>query len=507
MAESSQHNQGVFPSSSLRQPSSSEETNRRASHGRPRASPAKIAVATSKPSPATVPALPMESSPRTTTHIALVSVPAFSHQVSILEFAKRLLHLHADTFHVTCIIPTLSSSPSKHSIFFDSLPHNIHCIFLPSVNFHDLNNNGVSVEVQTQLSASRAMSSALEFGKELHILSYIYFPCSTMVLSVCFHSQNLDEEVSCEYKDHPGLIHLPGCIPISGRDLPDSMQDRGSLAYKLFLQRCQRYLNGHDGILVNSFMEFEEEATKAISQHGNGGDYPPVYSVGPITQSGPSGSKSRCECLLWLDKQEPNSVLYVSFGSGGTLSQEQIDELALGLELSKQKFLWVNLRAPNDRASATYFSEGGLVDDDPLHFLPKGFLERTKEQGLVMCGWAPQVEVLGHRSIGAFLSHCGWNSVLESVVHGVPMIAWPLFAEQRSNAALVSDGLKVALRPKMKNPSGINGVVVKEEIVKLIKGVMEGLEGEEIRRKVKELKKLANCAMMGDGSSTRTFRK
>ncbi|XP_047181459.1 hydroquinone glucosyltransferase-like [Vigna umbellata] len=472
----------------------------------------------------------MESSPRTTTHIALVSVPAFSHQVSILEFAKRLLHLHADTFHVTCIIPTLSSSPSKHSFFFDSLPHNIHCIFLPSVNFHDLNNNGVSVEVQTQLSASRAMSSvretlvslskttdisvlvadamapeALEFGKELHILSYIYFPCSTMVLSVCFHSQNLDEEVSCEYKDHPGLIHLPGCIPISGRDLPDSMQDRGSLAYKLFLQRCQRYLNGHDGILVNSFTEFEEEATKAISQHGNGGDYPPVYSVGPITQSGPSGSKSRCECLLWLDKQEPNSVLYVSFGSGGTLSQEQIDELALGLELSKQKFLWVNLRAPNDRASATYFSEGGLVDDDPLHFLPKGFLERTKEQGLVMCGWAPQVEVLGHRSIGAFLSHCGWNSVLESVVHGVPMIAWPLFAEQRSNAALVSDGLKVALRPKMKNPSGINGVVVKEEIVKLIKAVMEGLEGEEIRRKVKELKKLANCAMMGDGSSTRTI--
>ncbi|QCE04714.1 hydroquinone glucosyltransferase-like [Vigna unguiculata] len=492
----------------------------------------------------------MESSPpptTTTTHIALVSVPAFSHQVSILEFAKRLLHLHTDTFHVTCIIPTLSSSSSKHSFFFDSLPRNIHCIFLPSVNFQDLNNNGASVEIQTQLSASRAMSSvretlvslsrttaitaliadamapeALELGKELNILSYIYFPCSTMVLSICFHSRNLDHEVSCEYKDHPGLIPLPGCISISGRDLPDSMQDRGSLAYKLFLQRCQRYLDAHDGILVNSFMELEEETTKAISEHehgngnehgngagnGNGGDYPPVYLVGPITQS---GSRSRCECLLWLDKQQPDSVLYVSFGSGGTLSQEQINELALGLELSKHKFLWVNLRAPNDRASATYFSDGGLVDDDddPLQFLPKGFLERTKEQGLVMCGWAPQVEVLGHRSIGAFLSHCGWNSVLESVVHGVPMIAWPLFAEQRSNAALVSEGLKVALRAKMKNPRGkSNGVVVKEEIVELIKGVMEeGLEGEEIRRKVKELKKLANCAMMEDGSSTRTIEK
>ncbi|KAK7382867.1 hypothetical protein VNO80_01997 [Phaseolus coccineus] len=473
----------------------------------------------------------MESSPRTT-HIAIVSVPAFSHQVSILEFAKRLLHLQANTFHITCIIPTLSSSspaPTK-SFFFDSLPHNIHCIFLPSVNSQELNNKGVSVEIQIQLSTSRAMPSvretlislskttqltaliadamnpeALEFGKELDIFSYIYFPCSTMVLSICFHSKNLDEEVSCEYKDHPGLIHLPGCISIRGADFPDSMQDRGSLGYKLFLQRCQRYLNAPDGILVNSFMELEEEATKAISQRGShgGGDYPPVYSVGPITQSGASSSKSRCECLLWLDKQEPNSVLYVSFGSGGTLSQKQINELALGLELSRHKFLWANLRAPNDRASATYFSDVCLVDD-PLHFLPLGFLERTKEQGLVMCGWAPQVEVLGHKSIGAFLSHCGWNSVLESVEHGVPMIAWPLFAEQRTNAALVTDELKVALRAKMNIGEK---VVVKEDIVKVIKGLMEGLEGEEIRRKVKELKKLANGAMMEDGSSTRTISK
>ncbi|CAJ1948151.1 unnamed protein product [Sphenostylis stenocarpa] len=473
----------------------------------------------------------MESSPRTT-HIVIVSVPAFSHQVSILEFAKRLLHLQANTFHVTCIIPTLSSSPSTSKpFFFQSLPQNIRCIFLPSVNFQDLDNNGVSVEVQLQLSVSRAMPSvrenlislsntteitaliadamfpeALEFGKKLNILSYVYFPCSIMTLSIFFHSQNLDEEVSCEYKDHPGLLQIPGCISIRGIDLPDSVQDRGSLAYKLFLQRSKQYLNAHDGILVNSFMEMEEEATKAISQHGHGDcHYPPVYSIGPITQSGSSGSKSGCECLLWLDKQKPNSVTYVSFGSGGTLSQEQINELALGLELSKHKFLWANFRAPNDKTSATYFSSDGCLVDDPLHFLPLGFLERTKGQGLVMCEWAPQVEVLGHKAIGAFLSHCGWNSILESVVHGVPMIAWPLFAEQRTNAALVTDGLKVALRPNVTSGNGV--MVKKEEVVKLIKALMEGLEGEEIRRKVKEVKKFANCAMMEDGSSTRTISK
>lgn len=400
----------------------------------------------------------------------------------------------------------------------------------------DLNNNGLSVEIQLQFSVSRAMPlvrdtlrslfnstnvvalvadamvpEALEFGKELNILSYIYFPCSTMLLSLCLHSPKLDEEISCEYKDHTCLIEIPGCISIHGIDLPNSFQSRSSLEYKLFLQRCQRYLGDYDGILVNSFLEMEEEATKAISQKGrnngnnNGdGNYPPMYPIGPITQIGPSGPKIGCECLLWLDKQPHNSVLYVSFGSGGTLSQEQINELALGLELSRHKFLWVNLRAPNDRASATYFSDGNLVDD-PLNFLPLGFLERTKEQGFVMCGWAPQVEVLAHKSIGAFLTHCGWNSVLESVVHGVPMMAWPLFAEQRTNAALLNNGLKVAVRPKAN--TGGNSVVVKEQVATLIKSLMEGLEGEEIRRRIKDLQKFATWAVMKDGSSTRTISK
>ncbi|XP_027334001.1 hydroquinone glucosyltransferase-like [Abrus precatorius] len=463
------------------------------------------------------------------THIALVSIPAFSHQVSILEFAKRLINLHQEhTFHFTCIIPTFGSPTNASKPFFDSLPPTIHYIFLPPVDCEDLQVNGVPIEIQIQLSVSRSMPlvrealtslinssgsskvvaliadgmaiEALEFGKEFNILSYIYFPCSIMLLSLCLHSSELDEKVSCEYRDHPKLIEIPGCIPVHGKDLPNSVQERSSLKYKLFLKRGQKY-RCVDGLLVNSFMELEPDATRAISQESRCN--PPVYPIGPITQSGPSDPKNGWECLLWLDKQPPNSVLYVSFGSGGTLSQDQINELALGLELSKRKFLWVNLRAPNDRASATYFNGEGV--EDPLHFLPLGFLERTKGKGLVMSGWAPQIEVLGHKSIGAFLSHCGWNSVVESVVQGVPMIAWPLFAEQRTNAALVTDGLKVALRPKA-NSSG-NGLVVKEEISNLIKRLMEGLEREEIRGRMKELQKLAACAMMKDGSSTCTISK
>jgi hydroquinone glucosyltransferase len=136
-----------------------------------------------------------------------------------------------------------------------------------------------------------------------------------------------------------------------------------------------------------------------------------------------------------------------------------------------------------------------------LHLWHSGFLERTKGRGLVMCGWAPQLEILGHSSVGGFLTHCGWNSVLESVVKGVPMIAWPLFAEQRTNAALVTDGLKVSLRPKV---SG-NGIVMKEEIAKVVKTLMEGSKDEQVRKRMKHLQHFAASALKEDGSSTKAL--
>jgi hydroquinone glucosyltransferase len=199
-----------------------------------------------------------------------------------------------------------------------------------------------------------------------------------------------------------------------------------------------------------------------------------------------------------LDKQQSCSVLYVSFGSGGTLSEEQIVELALGLELSNHKFLWV-VRAPSSSANSAYLSAQN--DVDPSQFLPSGFLERTKEKGLVIPSWAPQIQILSHRSVGGFLSHCGWNSILESVIHGVPLIAWPLFGEQRMNAVLLSEGLKVGLRPRVHE----NGIVERVEVSKVIKCLMEGEEGRNLRKRINELKEVANSALQENGSSTKTI--
>ncbi|GAV64450.1 UDPGT domain-containing protein, partial [Cephalotus follicularis] len=209
----------------------------------------------------------------------------------------------------------------------------------------------------------------------------------------------------------------------------------------------------------------------------------------------PSGSRS--ELFDWLDKQPSESVLYVSFGSGGTLSHEQTIELAWGLELSKQRFIWVARQPTKTTGDGCFFTVGN-GGDDLSNYLPEGFLIRTHNLGLVVQEWAPQIDILSHPSIGGFLSHCGWNSTLESITNGVPMIAWPLYAEQRMNATLVTEELGIAVRSKTLASKGIVG---REEIKTMVRSIMVDEEGHAIKAKVKELKHDAEKALNEDGSS------
>jgi hydroquinone glucosyltransferase len=200
--------------------------------------------------------------------------------------------------------------------------------------------------------------------------------------------------------------------------------------------------------------------------------------------------------LKWLDNQPHGSVLFVSFGSGGTLSSNQIIELALGLEMSEQRFLWV-VRSPNDKiANASYFNAES--HSDPFDFLPNGFLERTKGRGFVVSSWAPQPSILAHGSTGGFLTHCGWNSILESVVNGVPLVVWPLFAEQKMNAVILTEGAKVGLRPNV----GEDGLVERHEIASVVKCLMEGEDGKKLRYQMKDLKEAAAKTLGENGTST-----
>ncbi|XP_029125049.1 hydroquinone glucosyltransferase-like [Cajanus cajan] len=454
----------------------------------------------------------------TTTHIAVIPAVGFSHLVPVLQFSKRLVELHPH-FHVTCIVPSLGSIPSASKAILKTLPPNINHVFVPPVNLKDLPQE-TPVILQIHLTMTRSMPSihkalksltlettlvamvvdllafeALDFAQEYNMLSYVYFPSSATTLSTHLYLPKLDEETSCEYRNLIDPIEVPGCVPFHGRDLYTVAQDRTDPVYKILLQRVKR-IRYVDGIFVNSFLEMENGPIEALKDEERG--YPCVYPVGPIVQSGDDAKGLDLECLKWLDKQQVGSVLYVSFGSGGTLSKEQMNELACGLELSNHKFLWV-VRAPNDTVDVAYL--GAQNDVDPLQFLPCGFLNRTKEQGLVIPLWAPQVQVLGHRSVGGFLTHCGWNSTLESVLNGVPLITWPLFAEQRMNAIVLSESLKVGVRPKVNE----KGLVEREEIVEVIKCLMEGEQGREMRKRMKELKEAAINAIKEDGSSTKNL--
>ncbi|KAJ4959088.1 hypothetical protein NE237_026199 [Protea cynaroides] len=448
--------------------------------------------------------------------ITIIPSPGMGHLIPLIEFAKRLVQYH--NFSVTIILPTDGPLSSAQKSVFGSLPKSINSIILPPVNFDDLPEDA-KIETRITLTVTRSLpllreaykiltatnrvsamvvdifgTDAFDVAKEFNISPYIFYTTSAMCLSLFLHLPKLDEMYSCEYRDMPNLLQLPGCVPLHGEEFLDPLQDRNNDAYKWVLHNCKRYRLA-EGILINSFVALESGAFKALKE-GVDPTIPPVYPVGPLIPKGSREAASDSECLKWLDDQPSGSVLFVSFGSGGALSPEQMTELALGLELSEQKFLWV-VRSPSlKRSDAAYFTAKSL--DDPLAFLPSGFLERTRGQGMVVPNWAPQIQVLSHASTGGFLTHCGWNSILETVVQGVPSIAWPLYAEQKMNTKILVDGLKVAMRPK----AALNGIIGRVEIASQAKGLIEGEEGKRTRNRMRVLKEAASTAYSEGGSST-----
>ncbi|KAF7146386.1 hypothetical protein RHSIM_Rhsim04G0104000 [Rhododendron simsii] len=216
-----------------------------------------------------------------------------------------------------------------------------------------------------------------------------------------------------------------------------------------------------------------------------------IWAVGPLNHGKKSDeSNSRHKCLEWLDKQVPKSVLYVSFGTTTSMADEQIKELAMGLEWSKQKFIWI-LR---DADKADIFA-----GDVKRAQLPEGYEERVKAFGMVVRDWAPQVEILGHPATGGFISHCGWNSCSESIAMGVPIAAWPMYADQHRNAFLVTNILKVGLAVKTMEES--EEIVTSSTIVGVVKRLMSSKEGEEMGKRAEEIGAAVQLAVEEGGVS------
>ncbi|WOK98969.1 hypothetical protein Cni_G07681 [Canna indica] len=216
------------------------------------------------------------------------------------------------------------------------------------------------------------------------------------------------------------------------------------------------------------------------------------FAIGPLHPTTMNGGGSRNACMEWLNQQPQASVVYVSFGTTVALSVEQVAELAAGLEASGQRFLWVLRDADRADIYAT-------VDEAQEEKLPLDFERRVEGRGKVVRGWAPQAEILAHPATGGFVSHCGWNSCIESFSAGVPILAWPMHSDQPWNAVLATHVLRVgfAVFEWAKRKELVPAAVIRDLIVKL----MASEEGEAARRRARELGGEVRRAMADGGSS------
>ncbi|KAF8043942.1 hypothetical protein BT93_A2043 [Corymbia citriodora subsp. variegata] len=207
------------------------------------------------------------------------------------------------------------------------------------------------------------------------------------------------------------------------------------------------------------------------------------WAIGPfnmVKAPDKSSKRSAHMCMEWLDKQAASSVIYVSFGTTTALSNEQIRQIAIGLERSGQKFIWVLREADK----GDIFSGGGEARKIEL---PQGFEETVTagDLGVVVRDWAPQLEILGHPATGGFLSHCGWNSCMESISMGVPILAWPMHSDQPRNAILITKVLKIGLI--VKDCMNQNKVVKSSTIQGGVEALMASEQGDEMRKRAAEL--------------------
>lgn len=341
-------------------------------------------------------------------------------------------------------------------------------------------------------------SVALEVVSDLDLPTYFYYTACAGALASSLYLPTLHKNFTGNFQDLNLVVDIPGVPPIPSSDLPTPLLKRNNV-YEIFLDISTCLLNSA-GIIVNTFDSLEPRAIKTIVDGLCAPDRstPPIYCIGPfIAEDGAGGVP---ECLKWLDSQPSKSVVFLCFGSLGLFSVQQLREIADGLERSGQRFLWVVRNPPPENQS---LDSNQIIDPDLNSLLPEGFLERTKERGYVVKSWAPQVAVLKHDSVGGFVTHCGWNSVLESVCAGVPMVGWPLYAEQRYNRVLLVEEMKIAL-PMVESECGfVNSTEVEKRVIEL----MEGEEGKSVRERTIAMKHAAKAAVSEGGSSSVALTK
>ncbi|CAJ2646343.1 unnamed protein product [Trifolium pratense] len=467
-------------------------------------------------------------------HAAILASPGMGHLIPTMELGKLLAINHG--FEVTIFVITATtttnssnSDTTKSNILQQTSNLNslksLNIIVTPPVDVSDkLDPNKPNLGQRITLTMIESLpfirsqilsmkfppsvlivdifgTTALPMARDLHMSSYVFFSTNAWFTAICIYFPFITKEALLRHANNHEPLLIPGCEPVQFEDTLEILVPPYEPIHEAVVNLTREILSAN-GILINTWQNLEPAATKAIIEHEILGQFTngPVYPVGPLVRNVEPEEKREGENLIlsWLDEQPAESVIFLSFGSGGTISKCQMTELAYGLELSKQGFIWV-VRQPTEGDASAAFFEAKDCDGLPIiNYLSDGFVSRTKDVGICVTMWAPQAEILKHPAIGGFVTHCGWNSVLESILNGVPMVAWPLYAEQKMNATMLSKELGVAVKA---TPIEEGGVVCRKQIAELIHRVMVDEEGIAMRVKVKDYKLSGEKALSVCGSS------
>ncbi|XP_062175064.1 UDP-glycosyltransferase 74F2-like [Alnus glutinosa] len=438
-------------------------------------------------------------------HCLVLTYPAQGHINPMMEFCKRLQHKGVKvTFVITNFISKTMHKEAS-SIALETISDGYDeggLAQAESIYAYEESFRRVGSQTLTQLIEKLSSSSspvdcvvydsllpwALDIAKSFGLLGAVFLTQSCAVDNIYYHVHKGALKLPLSETE----ILLPGSPPLQPQDLPSFISDFGSypVYYDMLVGQFSN-IDKADWVLVNTFYELEQEVVDWMAK------ILPLRTIGPTIPSmfldnrieddkeyGLSIFKPNTDtCMKWLNDRPNGSVVYVSFGSMAALEVEQMAELAWGLRMSNSYFLWV-VRASEEAK------------------LPKNFVEETSEKGLVV-RWCPQLEVLTHESVGCFVTHCGWNSTLEALSCGVPMVAVPQWTDQPTNAKYIMDFWKMGL----KAPVDEKGLVSREAAEHCIKEIMEGERGKEIRKNALKWRKLAKEAVDEGGSSDKNIEE
>nr|GMD44568.1 UDP-glucose:flavonoid 3-O-glucosyltransferase [Ipomoea batatas]GME21533.1 UDP-glucose:flavonoid 3-O-glucosyltransferase [Ipomoea batatas] len=273
---------------------------------------------------------------------------------------------------------------------------------------------------------------------------------------------------------------IPGMSQVSIGEMPGEILAKDlHTSFPGMIYNMALKLPDANAVVLNSFQKLDPTITDDLRSK-----LQKVFNIGPMILL-PSTPKPPISddhnCIPWLDSLPPASpAVYLSFGSGLMPPPDEIVALAEALEAKRAPFLW-------------------SLKPHGVKHLPEGFLERTKELGKIM-PWAPQVQVLSHPRVGAFVTHCGWNSILEAISFGVCMICRPFYGDQQINTRFVESVWEIGVKVE-------GGIFTKDETMKALSVVLDSDRGKLLKQNVVKLKGEALEALKPNGSSTKDFQE